>query len=147
MFLHLQPPKVRQRFTIKPKTPHIVCMRSIPGIIEQSKDFVDSAIFAQKMDWVSSGRFLSSSSSGVVPRSLSDAGARRQRPKSASFAGRVGVTDLMLASTPELSRSSYTDPISVDQDLFSTTTSGTLKMIYRPNMNTIHVLVTHVRTL
>ena len=32
----MQPPKVCQRFILKPETPHIVCMRSIPGIIEES---------------------------------------------------------------------------------------------------------------
>ena len=34
MNLYIQPPKVCQRFILKPETPHIVCMRSIPGVIE-----------------------------------------------------------------------------------------------------------------
>ena len=55
---------------------------------------------------------------------LSDVGAQRPRPKSASFTGRVGTADLMLASTPDLSHSGYSDPIFVDQDLFTSTTSG-----------------------
>ena len=125
-YLYLQPPKVRQRFTLKPKTPHIVCMRSIPGIIEQSKDFVNSSIFSQKTDWVSASLFPTSSSSSETPvhhRRLSD-GSRRPRPKSASFAGRGGAADLMLASTPDLSQSGYSDPICVDQDLFTSTMSG-----------------------
>ena len=122
----LQPPKVRQRFTLKPKTPHIVCMRSIPGIIEQSKDFISSSIFAQKTDWVSASLFPASASgsSSMDHRRLSDVGPRRPRPKSASFAGRGGPADLMLASTPDLSQSGYSDPICVDQDLFTSTTSG-----------------------
>ena len=125
-FICLQPPKVRQRFTLKPKTPHIVCMRSIPGIIEQSKDFVNSSIFSQKTDWVSAGLFPTSSSSSGTPvhhRRLSE-GSRRPRPKSASFTGRGGSADLMLASTPDLSQSGYSDPICVDQDLFTSTMSG-----------------------
>lgn len=122
--IFLQPPKVRQRFTLKPKTPHLVCMRSIPGIIEQSKDFVNSSIFAQKTDWVSASLFPSSSDSSMDHRRLSDVGPRRPRPKSASFTGRVGAADFMLASTPDLSHSGYSDPICVDQDLFTSTTSG-----------------------
>ena len=35
--VYIQPPKLCQRFILKPETPHIVCMRSISGIIEYSK--------------------------------------------------------------------------------------------------------------
>ena len=122
---YLQPPKVRQRFTLKPKTPHIVCMRSIEGIIEQSKDFVDSAIYTQKMDWVSASLFVGSTSS-YTQRRLSDLGTR-QRPKSASFTGGSGSTDFLLASTPDLSRPGHSEPppVSVNMDLFSSNSSGT----------------------
>ena len=33
---YMQPPKVCQRFILKPETLHIVCMRSIPGVVEES---------------------------------------------------------------------------------------------------------------
>ena len=55
-----QPPKVCQRFILKPETPHIVCMRSIPGIIEETK-----------MDWASSGLQLTGSSGSGSQHKLS----------------------------------------------------------------------------
>ena len=128
-FIFIQPPKVRQRFTLKPKTPHIVCMRSIPGIMEQSRDFANSSIHTHKTDWVSASLFTgpssSSSPSHLVQRRLSGGGSRL-RPKSASFTAPSENGGFMLASTPDLSStSSYSEQaVPVDIDLFSATSPG-----------------------
>ena len=99
-------------------------MRSIPGIIEQSKDFVDSAIHAQKIDWMAANLFTASTSYYDYRRP-SDSG-RRPRPKSASFTTGRGTADYLLASTPELSHTGYSEPppIAVNVDLFSSNSSG-----------------------
>ena len=60
---YLQPPKVCQRFILKPETPHIVCMRSIPGIIEESRT-----------EWSSSGLLLTGSSGSGSQHKLSSEG-------------------------------------------------------------------------
>ena len=125
----VQPPKVRQRFTLKPKTPHIVCMRSIPGIIEQSRDFANSSVHTHKTDWVSASLFTGSASSSspsyLVQRRFSDS-RQRLRPKSASFTASRENGGFLLASTPDLSSmSGYSEAaVPVDIDLFSSTSPG-----------------------
>lgn len=113
----LQPPKLRQRFMIKPKTSHIVCMKSIPGKIEVSHDFVDSALLSQETDWMENS-FISPqrrSSSYLGPR-VSFRG--RERPSSARV-----MRDFM-ASTPNLSLSSSSDPGPLNPEFFATYSSG-----------------------
>ena len=48
----MQTSKVRQRFVVKPPTAHIVCMKAIPGSIEESSEFTDSALIDVNTSWV-----------------------------------------------------------------------------------------------
>ena len=48
----LQTTKVRQRFVVKPHTAHIVCMKAVPGSVEESSEFTDSALMGMDTSWV-----------------------------------------------------------------------------------------------
>ena len=49
---HTQTTKVRQRFMVKPSTAHIVCMKAIPGSVEESSEFTDSDLVDKGTSWV-----------------------------------------------------------------------------------------------
>ena len=50
----LQPAKFRQRFVIKPRTRHIICMKAIPGRVEESRTPSNSYCFSLDTSWVDS---------------------------------------------------------------------------------------------
>jgi len=50
----LQPAKFRQRFVIKPRTRHIICMKAIPGRVEESRTPSNSFCFSVDTSWVDS---------------------------------------------------------------------------------------------
>ena len=52
LYLLTQTTKVRQRFFVKPSTAHIVCMKAVPGNIEESLEFTDSANVNVHTSWV-----------------------------------------------------------------------------------------------
>ena len=132
-----QPPRVRQRFVIKPRTSHVVCMQSIPGKVEESNEFVDSALLSQETEWMETS-FTSSPaarrSSYLGPRvsfkggvaaaagggAAAAGGGGRDRPYSAPNKER---RDLM-ASTPNLSSAS--DPGPLNPELFASYSPGTM---------------------
>lgn len=116
----MQPPRIRQRFMIKPKTSHIVCMRSIPGKVEVSNEFTDSALLSHETEWMDDS-FVSPQrrSSYLGPRVSFSKG--RDRPSSAPKERVVG--DFM-ASTPNLSLSSASDPGPLNPELFASYSPG-----------------------
>ena len=125
---HTQPIKVRQTFLLRPKTKHIICMKSIPGAVEESKDFADSATLVYKTDWVETS-YLNSGLPvpGHRTSDLSPFFKQRERPRSApQKTPRRSAVDLMIGSSPDLSRSRARDsvPLEVDLELFTSSTPG-----------------------
>ena len=100
---HPQPPKMRQRFVIKPKTAHVVCMRSVPGKVEQSNDFVDSAMLSQDTEWMDLSFVSPNRRSSYLGPRVSFKGRPHSAPKER-------LTKSLMVSTPNLSLSSASDP-------------------------------------
>lgn len=105
LLIFLQPPRVRQRFVMKPKTSHIVCMASIPGEIDPSRDFTDSLTMSQDLEEATKSYQppTRSFSSYLGPRF----GNRGNRPFSAPK--ERAMRSNVMASTPNLNLSSASD--------------------------------------
>ena len=95
---------MRQRFVIKPKTAHIVCMRSIPGKIEESHDFVDSAMLSQETEWMDLSFISPNRRSSYLGPRVSFKGRPHSAPKER-------LTKSLMASTPNLSSASDPGPL------------------------------------
>jgi hypothetical protein len=81
-----------QRFILKPETPHIICMKSIPGIIEESK-----------IEWSISGQLQATGSSGSGSQyKLSSEGlpsSKRRSLKPGETSADIGPLDLESTSS------------------------------------------------
>ena len=97
-------------------------MRSIPGKVEISTDFIDSAVLTQETEWMDSS-FMSPQrrSSYLGPRMSFSKG--RDRPNSAP---RERVARDFMSSTPNLSLSSVSDPgpLNPNPELFASYSPG-----------------------
>ena len=103
-----QPAKVRQRFVVRPKTKHIICMKSIPGFVEESKDYVDSAYLTSSTSWVESSFLQSRHQTDYLSQSMDL--TRRLRPSSAPQRRNTYGAEFMI-STPDLSIYSEPGPL------------------------------------
>lgn len=121
--LTTQPAKVRQRFVVRPKTKHITCMKSIPGVVEESKDFVDSANLTSSTSWVETSFLQTRGQSDYLTQSMDLTGRNRLRPMSAPNRRKTVSGDCMV-STRDLSI--YSEPGSLE--FFSPNGVGTRGM-------------------
>ncbi len=76
--------KTRQRFLIKPRVKHIACMKAIPGRVEESTAFADSANRQLETSWVES--YVPAKPQRRHPRRLSAHVGSHRRPHSAPMA-------------------------------------------------------------
>jgi len=104
--MFLQPAKVRQRFVVRPKTRKILCMKSIPGVVESSKDFVDSSIFSQSSQLMETSFSEPRQPDFTQSMYLSSS----KRPNTAPHRRRTLGTDFM-GSSPDLSIYSEPGPV------------------------------------
>ncbi len=83
-------------------------MRSIPGVVEQSKDFIDSSQLSVETSWVESS-FLSLQPAEFT-QSMIVRGSSKKRPSSAPQRRRTFGMDYM-GSSPDLSSASEPGPL------------------------------------